>query len=84
MATFVLLLNGLVLDTMVCQGINTTSPVLDYRGDLHPVAERPGAGHDGPPGQVPGAGRPTSGGAGANGRSHRGLHHLQVRPFALR
>ena len=47
-ATFILLLNGLVLDTMVRQGINTTSPVSDYRGNLHPVAERPGAGHDGP------------------------------------
>ena len=49
-ATFILLLNSLVLDTMVRQGINTTSPVLDYRGGLHPGAGRPGAGHDGPPG----------------------------------
>ena len=73
-----------MLDTTVRQGIDTTSPVSDYRGGLHPVAERSGAGHDGPPGEVPGAGRPAGGGAGADGRSHRGLHRLQVRPFALR
>ena len=84
------MLKSLVLDTMVRQGINTTSPVSDYRGDLHPVAERPGAGHDGPAGQVQRADRPAGGGAGADGRSHRGLRavghglHPGLLPVGLR
>ena len=87
LVTFILVRNGLVLDTMVLQEIHTTSPVSAHLGGLHPVAERPGAGHVGPPEQVSGADRLAGGGAGADGRSHRGLravgHGLQPALFPV-
>ena len=79
----ILVLNDLVLDTMIHQGINTTSPVSDHRSCLHSGAEglvldtmvsqginttSPVSDHLG--GLHPNAERPDAGHDGAPGHQH--------------